>query len=115
MAWFDKLSILLFTNGVDPKHIDNLSIEQAQLLWKSYLDGIWGNYGIQKQLYNVYATSYVNTEVLAAANSSKPTKPKHPPTLGRLEPNLEQFIFGKPQGKRGMTGQQVAAKLGVKL
>lgn len=104
-------------SGVDPGAINSLSAKEAEILWFSWTQGAWGNFGMAQQNYITYCSIHNLQEVLIATNSKKGYRTKPPMKFEDYAPHLFNFAVGEiaKQPQLGLSAAEAAAKLGISL
>ena len=75
-----------------------MDASEIDLLWKMYLIGAWGNFGIMKTNYHNFCIMHNYTECFIAANK-KNYKPKKPPAIDEYLYELTDFVGYKKKEK----------------
>ena len=80
-----------------PKDAEELSKHQAEILYEGYLNGVYGNLGLQRSAYYNYCKLHSIEQVLIATNSKRRKKPDQPEAFDSFAAPLWSFLNSKPK------------------
>lgn len=82
----------MLANGSSLSTVDELPLEDAQALYTTLRNGLWGPYGNFYQSYNTYLSMHMNKEVAVAVASGKKYKATKPLAFHELFPVVDEYM-----------------------
>jgi hypothetical protein len=82
----------MLANGSSLDTVDRLPLTDAQDLYHTLRNGLWGPYGTFYQNYNTYLSAHLNKEVAVAVASGKKYKATEPLKFHELYPVADDFL-----------------------
>ena len=91
MSWYDRLFVVLFAQGIPKEEIQSLTLDEASLMWRGWLNGAYGTLGNSLKQYQLYIQLHSMRENFISANK-KNYKPKKPIKFEEFDQPIAEFL-----------------------